>query len=311
MKNSQYNFKKSASNSSLSDSSDSERKVYHLYNENNILINKNIVQNILKKGGVTEKIKDLRIYQRAFTNKSYSKNVKKKHYEKYMSDSDTEVDFDVVVPIQEASNERLEWLGDGVVQSVVAFYLFKRFKKQNEGFLTKTRSKLVKTESLSKLAQYLGLEKYILMSKHIETVCNGRKSSRILEDTFESFVGAMKLDFSNKFDEAYAYKLCSKFIINCIENTIDITEIIRKDDNYKDQLMRYFQKNFGGKFPVYHADPPDVRENDNGSITKIFNMYVCDVHGKKIGRGSARSKKEAEQKSAKAALLHFGLINGY
>lgn len=318
LKNKMYNIKmysskmlKSSSTGSLSDSEESEKKVYRLYNENNILINKNIVQGILKKCGVSEKINDLRIYQKAFTNKTYSKNAKKKNYEKYMSDSDSEVDFDVVVPIQKESNERLEWLGDGVLQSVAAYYLFKRFKKQDEGFLTKTRSKLVKTSSLAKLALSLGFEKYILMSKHMETVCNGRKNSKILEDTFESFIGAMKLDFSNKFDEAYAYKLCSKFIINCLENTIDFTEIIRNDDNYKDQLMRYFQKNFGGKYPIYKKKSAEVIQHDNGSVTRIFKMYVCDIHGNEIGCGEARAKKEAEQKAAKAALLHFGLINGY
>ena len=60
-------------------------------------------------------------------------NVKKKNFDRYTSDSDSEVDMDAVVPVQEESNERLEWLGDGVIQSVVAFYLFKRFKKQDEG----------------------------------------------------------------------------------------------------------------------------------------------------------------------------------
>ena len=302
---------KSYSSGSLSDSSESEKKVYRLYNEKNILIDKKIVQSLLKKGGVSESINDLRIYQKAFTNKTYSKNIKKKNFDRYTSDSDSEVDMDAVVPVQEESNERLEWLGDGVLQSVVAFYLFKRFKKQDEGFLTKTRSKLVKTSSLAKLAQSLGLEKYILMSKHMETICNGRRNSKILEDTFESLIGAMKLDFSNKCDEAFAYKICSKFIINCLENTIDFTEIIRHDDNFKDQLMRYFQKNFGGKYPIYKKESAEVIQHDNGSVTRTFRMYVCDIHGSKIGIGEARSKKEAEQKSAKAALLHFGLINGF
>lgn len=310
-KSSYSSMSKSYSSGSLSDSSESEKKVYRLYNENNILIDKKVIQSILKKRGINESINNLRIYQKAFTNKTYSKNIKKRNFDKYASDSDSEVDMDVVVPIQEESNERLEWLGDGVLQSVVAFYLFKRFKKQDEGFLTKTRSKLVKTSSLAKLAQSLGLEKYILMSKHMETICNGRRNSKILEDTFESFIGAMKLDFSRKYDEAFAYKLCSKFIINCLESTIDFTEIIRHDDNYKDQLMRYFQKNFGGKYPIYKKESAEVIQHDNGSVTRIFRMYVCDIHGNRIGTGEARSKKEAEQKSAKAALLHFGLINGF
>ena len=304
-------LKKSSSTSSLSDSSDSEKKVYRLYNENNILVTKTIIQSILKKGGIKEEINKLSLYQQAFTNKSYSKNLKKKYLDKYASES--EIDYDVVVPIQEKSNETLEWLGDGVIQSAVAYYLFKRYKKQDEGFLTKTRSRLVKTEALAKVAKHLGLEKYILMSKHIEQVCNGRDSSSILEDTFEAFMGAMKYDFSSKYDVGYAYKLCSKFIINCLESAIDITEVIRKDDNYKDQLMRYFQKNFNGKYPKYDSleGSPEIIQNDNGSITRKFKINVCDIYGNKIGYGEARSKKQAEQRAAKAGLLHFGLINGF
>lgn len=309
-------MRKSNSTNSLGNMSDSsdcmEKKVYLLFNENNILINKKIIQNILKKGGISDKIINLKLWQKAFTNKSYSKNIKKKRNDKYIyqSESDSDVDMDNYVPIQQESNETLEWLGDGVIQSVVAFYLYKRFPKQDEGFLTKTRSKLVKTESLAKLAGYLGLDRYILMSKHMEEMSNGRRSSRILEDTYESVIGAMMLDFS-KMSEAYAYSLCSKFIINCIENTIDITEIIRKDDNYKDQLMRYFQKNFNGKFPKYNLENINMINNPNGTVTRRFKMFVCDVYGHKIGEGEARSKKEAEQRSAKAALLHFGLINGF
>jgi len=307
-------MRKSPSTSSLSDSFESEKKVYRLYNENNILIDKTIIQKILKKGGINEKIKDLSLYQRAFTNQSYSKSLKKKKdFEKYASDSDYDIDFDVVVPIQEKSNETLEWLGDAVIQSAVAYYLYKRYKKQNEGFLTKTRSRLVKTEALAKVAKFLGFEKYILMSKHIELVCKGREKSSILEDTFEAFIGAMKYDFSSKYDIGTAYKLCSKFIINCLENAIDITEVIRNDDNYKDQLMRYFQKNFSGKYPAYShcEDSPEIIQNSNGSISRKFKIKVCDINGNQIGYGEGRRIKPAEQKAAKAGLLHFGLINGF
>ena len=71
---------KSYSSGSLSDSSESEKKVYRLYNENNILIDKKVIQSILKKRGISESINDLRIYQKAFTNKTYSKNIKKKEF---------------------------------------------------------------------------------------------------------------------------------------------------------------------------------------------------------------------------------------
>ena len=141
-------------------------------------------------------------------------------------------------------------------------------------------------------------------------MCNGRKSSRILEDTFESFVGAMMEDYS-KLGDAYAYDICKRFVINCIDESIDLVELIKKNDNYKDQLMRYFQKNFNGKFPKYSEKQTYTVTNPNGTIIRKFIMIVNDVNGNLIGEGEGRSKKSAEQKAAKAALLHFGLINGF
>ena len=295
--------------SNLSEKSD--KKHYSVYNATNQLIELSDIDNILLKHGINQRAINLNTWQQAFVHKSYSKNSKKKKSDKYYySDSDSDLDLSDIVPLQEKSNETLEWLGDGIIQGVVAMYLWKRFPNQDEGFLTKTRSKLVKTESLSKLCQYLQLEKYIIMSQHVEIVCNGRKNSRILEDTFEAFIGAMMIDFGTD-NNARGYELCSKFIIKVIEEAIDITELILKDDNYKDQLMRYFQKEFNGKFPKYYQDSISTITNDNGTTTKRFHMYVQDVNGNKIGTGQARSKKEAEQRAAKNALHHYGLFNGY
>jgi ribonuclease-3 len=225
-----------------------------------------------------------------------------------LSEIDHEINMETVMPLFDDSNEVFEWLGDGIIQSVVAVYLCKRFKNQREGFLTKLRSKLVKTESLSKFALFLGFDKYIIISKHIEIVCNGRKNARILEDCFEAFIGALMMDFGFEQD---GYKLCSQFIINIIEKSIDITELIIHDDNFKDQLMRYFQKTFNGKFPVYDQKLIANEVSDNGIVNKRFHMYVCEPDGKVIGEGVARSKKDAEQKAAKSALMHYGLIHGF
>jgi ribonuclease-3 len=308
-------MKKSRSTDSVMSepSSDSDKSSYQLYNENNIYVKKSDIQNILRIGGVTDKIRDLKIYQQAFTNTSYSKNMKKKYLDKYVSTSDEESDIDIsrIIPIQPKSNETLEWLGDSILQGVAGFYLYKRFKQQDEGFLTKTRSKLVKKESLSYLANCLEMNRFILMSKHVEVMNNGRKSARILEDTFEAFIGAIMLDFSNKVDEAYAYKMCSKFIVTVIEKFVDLIEVITKDDNYKDQLMRYFQKKFNGLFPKYDLSDVVTVQNPNGTTTRKFTMIVKDTDGNQIGIGTARSKKEAQQMAAKKALKHFGLINGF
>ena len=288
--------------------SNEEQPLYGIYNENNKLIQKEDIERFLLKGGITEKINNIDLWRKAFVHKSYCKNRKKKqaqNIEQQIAEERKTVDLTKVVDIQEDSNEVLEWLGDGIIQSTVACYLMRRYIGQDEGFLTKLRSKLVKTEALSNIAKFLGFGEFILMSEHVEKACNGRNNSRILEDAFEGFVGALAQDFG--IDETCrGYLICNKFIINCIESAIDITELIMKDDNYKDQLMRYFQRMFDGQLPKYHED----KSKDTGEFTqggRIFYMYVTDVNNKKIGSGYAKSKKEAEQRAAKQALYNYGI----
>ena len=289
-----------------------EKKIYPVYNENNFYITKEIIQAILKKGNINKEINNLALWQQAFVHKSYYINNDFKKNEKFFGsiDSINIEDNKHIMPLQEDSNEVLEWLGDAIIQSVSAIYLYKRYNKQREGFLTKLRSKLVKTETLSKLALYLNFDKHLIISKHIEIICNGRKNARILEDSFEAFIGAMMNDFGSS-NEAEGFDICNTFIRNIIEQKIDITELIINDDNYKDQLMRYYQKMFGGKFPKYEQKNLITTVTDNGIVNKKFQMIVRDNDNIIIGEGIARSKKEAEQKAAKNALMHFGIFNGY
>ena len=309
-KNDDYNSFESDSDLLFDDKS--EKKIYPVYNENNFYITKEIIQSILLKCNIKNEINNLQIWQQAFIHKSYcSKNDFKKN-EKFFGtiENINMEDYKNTLPLQDDSNEVLEWLGDGIIQSVAAIYLFKRFKSQREGFLTKIRSKLVKTETLSKLALHLNFDKYLIISKHIEIICNGRKNARILEDSFEAFIGAMFNDFGAK-NEEQGYMICSNFIINLIEEKIDITELIINDDNFKDQLMRYYQKMYNGKFPIYEQKTLITTVGDNGITNKKFHMFVRDNDNNIIGEGIARSKKEAEQKAAKAGLMHFGISNGY
>jgi ribonuclease-3 len=291
-----------------------EKKIYPVYNENNIYITKEIIQSILLKGNINKEVTDeeLLIWQQAFIHKSYCSNNDFKKNEKYYGTIDT-INIESknnYMKLQDDSNEVLEWLGDGVIQSIIAIYLFERYKNQREGFLTKIRSKLVKTESLAKLSLFLNFDKYLIISKHIEIICNGRKNSRILEDCFEAFIGAMINIFGAK-NKAEGFEICSTFVINIIQQKIDITELIMIDDNFKDQLMRFYQKKFNGKFPIYEQKTIITSTNDNGIINKKFHMFVRDNDNNIIGEGIARSKKEAEQKAAQSALMHFGISTSY
>ena len=287
-------------------------KIYPVLNDTNILITKKEVQEILLIGGIKEEIQDLEIYQRALIHKSYIEDNDFIKNEKYYGNISAlnQDENPHILPLQKISNEVLEWLGDGIIQGVSANYLYNRYKGQKEGFLTKIRSRLVRTATLSKFALILGLDKYLIISKHVEIICCGRENSKILEDSFEAFIGAMMEDFGVEKEE-YGFKIIYKFLINLIENKIDITALILNDDNYKDQLMRYFQKKYNGKYPEYEQQSVENITNNNGIVNRRFNMCVRDNDNKIIGEGSAKSKKEAEQKAAKNALMYFGIFNGY
>jgi dsRNA-specific ribonuclease len=100
-------------------------------------------------------------------------------------------------------------------------------------------------------------------------------------------------------DEEIGYKICKNFIIHTVETCVDLTELILNDDNYKDQLMRFYQKNFNGKFPIYEQENYDEE-------SKTF--FMCVTHpltDKIVGRGKAQAKKKAEQLAAKQALNFF------
>jgi len=283
------------------------KKWHTTLNPNNTLITKKEIQDILAKGNIKIEINDLSIWQRAFVHKSY---VSKVDYSESSDTGSTSSNSsngsnghtrrgspDNIIPLQTKSNERLEWLGDAKLQGAVSYYLWERYPDQDEGFLTKLRSKLVKTKNLSFLAKKLGLSPYLLVSYHVEFGCQGRTNPRILENTFESFIGSMFVDFAKKVNPAYGYEVVRRFIITIIEKYVDMVELVIKDENSKDQLMWYFQKNFNGAYPIYLKEK---YENE------CFYIYVLEPNSETIvGRGHARSKKQAEQNSAKNALSYY------
>ena len=284
------------------------KKIYPVYNECNFLISIDEIKDILKKGDINEPIYDLELWQKAFIHKSMFNGSDFQKNKKYFGNIDYEIDNDNVLGLQEESNEVLEWLGDGFIQSIIALYLFERYPRNNEGFLTRIRSRLVKTETLSKLALALNFDKYMIISKHVEIICNGRKNSKLLEDCFEAFLGSMLYDYKKNKSLGEAYIIVNKFLITVIEKYIDITELILKDDNYKDQLMRYFQKEFNGEYPKYEEISVENNVSSTGVSNRKFHTCVKDIDGNIIGEGIAKAKRESQQKAAENALKHYGMI---
>ena len=209
---------------------------------------------------VGTKINNIDIYQTAFTHKSALRRYKL-----------TE------------SFETLEFMGDSVLGFVITKFLFDKFKNEQEGFLTKARTKLVRGPTLAAIADKLELYKWTLMDyKGIQQ--NWNRNPKILEDVFEALIGAIYMDLGLLH--------AKKFILNIFNNPyyVDLN-YIAVDDNFKDNLMRYCQSN-RIKLPEYKII------NFNNGIFKI----IVNVNGRDLGSGVAKTKKQAEQAAAKDTL---------
>lgn len=199
-----------------------------------------------------------------------------------------------IIPLQNLSYERLEFLGDAVIHLALAEYLYERYGDQHEGFMTRLRIKLENGNILSNISKIVGLNKYVIISKTIE-LANGREqNSNILEDIFEAFIGALRLNIG--------FKSCKQFIINIIETEIDIAKILYHETNYKDSLLQYFHKNemADPKYKQLELSGPDHK--------KKFVMCVIDNNNNIIGKGTGLSKK-GEQEAARNALIYYGIIS--
>lgn len=176
--------------------------------------------------------------------------------------------------------ERLEFLGDAVLGAIVAELLYKFFPNQDEGFLTRVRSKVVSRESLNELAINIGLDKEVVAKSDIS------HNKHIYGDVFEAFMGAMFLDqgFVN------TKRFIEKFIF---PNFFDIKNLVAVDTNYKSRLIEWGQKN-----------KMDVQFQTEEAYRRRQNRFLCvvTIQGEEKGRGEGGSKKEAEQHAAEVVV---------
>lgn len=267
---------------------------HDLYNDKNFLINKQQVEEILEKCNVNYKISDLELYQRAFIHKSY---IEKEECVKIVENKIGALE------LQKKSYERLEFLGDSVLGSIVVTYLFRRFFDQNEGTMTKYKARLVSKNALSSFARMLNFKPYLVISKQIEEN-RGRENINILEDTFEAFVGAMLLDFDKQYRrkkvDKCGYEICKQFILYILENEIDIERLVLQDTNYKEQLMKYYQQN-------YQITPKYKKLNSQNN--RIFIIAVMDQNEEIFATGQNMNKKKAEQLASKNALIKLNVLD--
>lgn len=291
-----------------------KRQQINPYNPKNKLINKNDIQNTLKKYGIFQNINNLDYYQEAFVHDSYSIPQIKKTMERDNVSIVSQPDGSP--PLQPVSYQRLEYLGDAVMELIISNYLYERYPTDNEDFLSKLRVCLVNRMAVSNYSRILGFSKYIMLSRTLDDKENGRLRESILEDIFEAFIGALFLDFNNEkngfisnFRSGAGFQVAETFLVNLIEdeNTeIDFTELILDDGNYKNKMVKYFRKvhKTAISFKTFDLD------KDINGIDKLVTVYVYrDDSNKKIGEGEGSDTKKAQHQAAKNVLQHLGLLN--
>ena len=182
-------------------------------------------------------------------------------------------------PAKPLNNERLEYLGDAVLETVVSDIVFHHFPTRREGFLTATRSKIVQRESLNRLAAEMGLERLIQASQGTHLA-----HTNIGGNAFEALMGAIYLD--------RGFKHCYWFIAHrVIGHYIDLDTVADKEVNFKSKLLEWSQKN---------RINLSFRDQSNGEDAGFRTTVV--IEGIQVSKGAARSKKEAHQQAAHEAL---------
>ncbi len=179
------------------------------------------------------------------------------------------------------NNERLEFLGDAILDAVIAEYLFKMYKDEDEGFMTNMRSKIVRGEKLSDIALLIGLDKLI-------RIRNAQLRKNILEDAMEAFIGAIYMD--------KGYWRAKRFILKqIVAKHIDIEKLQETDENFKSQLIELAQSRKLSVQFYTDADP---------DVPNTFISYVR-IGDKVYDSGTGSSKKDAEQLAAENTLINF------
>jgi len=190
------------------------------------------------------------------------------------------------------ANERLEFLGDAVLDLLVADFLFRCFQDKREGDLTQMKSLVVSRAILARKARRLKLDRFILLSSEERSIGGGRQPS-ILCDAFEALIGAIYLDGGLEASRLFVER-------NVLD---DLEELLRRDDyvNFKSKLLEHTQSTGSGhpRYLVHSEEGPDH--------CKMFSVEVS-VTGERVGRGRGRSKKEAQQMAAKDALGRLGAL---
>jgi dsRNA-specific ribonuclease len=313
--------------------------IFDPYNPLNKLIGKEQIETFLRKYGINAPIHNYELYKRAFIHRSY---IKRPHLENNNNNIVIVPKPDDCLSLFTKSNERLEFIGDGVLECITKYYLYRRFPKENEGFMTEKKIALVKNESIGRMAYEMGLHNWIVLSKHAEGK-QIRTNLKKLGCLFEAFIGALFLDFNrisvtdeegwfkNVFVTGPGFQMVQIFVEKVFETHVDWIHLIRNDDNYKNILQVKIQKEFkvtpdyleiaeqdteiGYKMGVFLCMGQSVHNLTPNKAISITD-FSChgDIHqymsqyGKIflfMGEGIHKIKKKAEQIACEDAIRHL------
>jgi dsRNA-specific ribonuclease len=290
---------------------------YDPYNPNNVQITKWDVENILRSYNVHPHVHNMTLYRRAFIHESYvRKNVeanmaKLSAWESTAGDSDSEplvgqeetehLSKRIKTPGKEdihlasKSNQRLEFLGDGILEAVAKFWIYRNFPKASEGFMTDIKINLVKNQAIGRIAQEMGLNRWMIIEKGMEAKL--RNNEHQMGCLFESFLGAMYLDMnripvndeegwfdSGMFITGPGFQMVQLFLERVFERHVDRVKLITENNNYKRILQEKIQQLFKVT-PVYVMESQPVRGvgvgtgdiSGNGAVEGLYQMgvYLC------------------------------------
>ena len=316
--------------------------IFDPYNPLNKQITDKEIQQLLSNYGINVPIHNFELYRRAFIHRSY---IKRPNIENETNNIIIVPKPNDCLPLYTKSNERLEFVGDGVLECITKYYLYRRFPKENEGFMTEKKIALVKNESIGKMAYEMGLHKWFILSKHAEGK-QIRVNLKKLGCLFESFIGAMFLDFNkisvhdddgwfeNVFVTGPGFQMVQIFVENVFEKHVDWINLIKNDDNFKNILQVKIQKEFkvtpdyleveeynqetGYHMGVYLClGQPihDVIPSQSMPIQKFKSHYEIHQYMSQynkifvfLGEGIHKIKKKAEQIACDSAIRN---LNGF
>lgn len=316
-----------------------ESFLFDPYNSLNNEITSEEVIALLKKHNVEVPIHNFTLYKRAFVHKSY---IKRPHILNELNNITIVPKPEKCTELYTKSNERLEFLGDGVLECIAKFYLYKRFPKSDEGFMTDTKIELVKNETIGRIANDMGLGKWFMISKHTEQK-NLRHNFKKLGCLFEAFVGALFLDFNrvNIHDEdgwfnamfqcGPGFQVAQLFVESVFDKYIDWTRITKQSENFKRPLQELMQSEFKITPHLMEIEPYSAEYGYNmgvylcvgqktygvrheQTITKCpfksFHDIHCHLAEKQcvylfLGEGTHKTKQTAEQIACRMAIDLF------